>query len=484
MGPAAEIARRMYARLPVPGQNLALSVFGLKYRWERLGGRFGLYVTEFAERDRWSPEEMHDHVENRLRALLLQAFRHSPYYGKQWQARGVVEGDLLTFTLEDLGNLPIVSKEALRSDPLAFLSTTARSGGRLSRHQTSGSTGTPVTVFVSREIQRRSLAVREARSFNWAGVSTRRPRATIGARLIVPGDSAVPPFYRHNLAEHQVYLSSFHIAPQNVASYVEGFNRYRPQVLCGMAHSYYLLGQFMLEQDLKLAYQPRAAILGSEKVTSQVRRTVEEAFRTRVFEEYGSVEDCALATECEAGRLHVSPDFGIVEIVDEQGRPAAPGLPGRLVCTGLVNEAQPLVRYEIGDMAIWSGESCPCGRRHLPVLEGIVGRTNDVIQLADGRRIAGCDEVFSGVPGVVEGQVVQHSVREFTLRVVAAPGFGASEEDQLRKALKVRLGDVDVEIARVATIARTSSGKFKPVVSAVSAWAPSDEIVEGSRLDR
>ena len=74
----------------------------------------------------------------------------------------------------------------------------------------------------------------------------------------------------------------------------------------------------MLEQGRKLNYRPKAIVLSSEKLTAVMRRTLQDAFGCRAYEEYGSVENI-LATECEAGNLHSNPDFGILEVVDAEG---------------------------------------------------------------------------------------------------------------------------------------------------------------------
>src|ERR1019366_5004964 len=89
----------------------------------------------------------------------------------------------------------------------------------------------------TRPLLRRSqrfFAAREARSFGWAGTSIRSPRAMIGGRLVVPSADSAPPYYRYNWPERQVYFSAFHISPDRVLDYLEGFHRYRPMVLMDM----------------------------------------------------------------------------------------------------------------------------------------------------------------------------------------------------------------------------------------------------------
>src|ERR1035438_2479361 len=92
------------------------------------------------------------------------------------------------------------------------------------------------------------------------------------------------------------------------------------------------------------------------------RRAIEEAFKTRVFDQYGQAEMQSFWYECEAGRMHAHPLAGITEILRPDGTPAALGEMGEVVLTGLVNYAMPLVRYRVGDTARFATESCSCGR--------------------------------------------------------------------------------------------------------------------------
>ena len=455
--------------MPVALQNLGISLYGLAWRRERLGGNFESHVAAFRERDRWSPDQMADYVNGQLQRVLCRAFDTVPYYQDSWKRSGLIRRDLERMTPSCLSRLPVTPKDALRSNPKALLAQDADRRSRIRRYSSSGSTGTPVTVFCAPEDHRRFIAAREARSFGWAGASIHQPRAMIGGRLVVPRGVARPPFYRYNWAEQQVYFSAYHISPAHAADYAEGFNRYRPALLTGYANSYFLLARMMQAQKLRLDYQPAGLVLGSEKLTAEMKQLLQETFRARAYEEYGAVENCALATECAQGRLHVSPDFGIVEIVDDQDLPVAPGREGRILCTGLLNDTQPLIRYEIGDLGVWDTEPCPCGRDHLPVLREIVGRLEDVVVGPDGRQLVRFHGIFIDLPGVLEGQVIQETVDEFTVRIVPQGKWDNAAKKLIRQRFAERLGPVKVTIEKVAEIPRTARGKFRAVISKVKA---------------
>lgn len=464
-----DFLERLYPYVPVWAQNFGISLYGLRYRSERLGREFPKYLAEFQERDHWSQDRMHAFLETQLRSVSLQAFDHVPYYREKWRAIGITRNELLNLKLSDLPRFPMTPKADLRRDPHVFLNEVVSRKERLHRYYSSGSTGTPVTCLYTSQAHRRFFAAREVRSFGWAGASILWPRSTIGGRMVVPRADGSPPYYRRNWAERQVYFSAYHISPNHVRNYIEGLNRYRPRVLTGYAYSHYLLARLMLDQNLRLDYTPDALILCAEKLTSVMKNVIRQAFQARAYEEYSSVEQCVLATECEHGSLHVNSDFGIVEIVDERFLPVAPGKEGRVLCTGLLNDAQLLVRYEIGDLGMWSTEKCGCGRDQLPVLKQIVGRLEDAVVAPDGREMVRFHGLFINLPHVIEGQVIQEQLNRLLVKVVTTSGFGQEEERLIRRRLTVeRMGDVSVQIERVRELERTEKGKFRAVICRLS----------------
>jgi len=466
----------LYPAMPTWLQHLGISFYGLACRKERLGGRFKQYVAEFKERDGWPVVEMNEYIERELHRVLGRALSEVPYYARTWRARSIEAGDFRKFTMQELQLLPTTPKEALRENPYDFVSARVRSSRCLRRYHSSGTTGRPITAICTADGHRRFIAAREARSFAWAGTSVTRPRSMIGGRILVPKGVSKPPFHRYNWAEKQLYFSAFDISPENAPHYVAALNKYQPKVLTGYAYSHFLLGRLMLEQKLSLEYQPEALVLSSEKLTAQMKSVIRQAFRARAYEEYGCVENCMLATQCEHGHLHVSSDFGLVEIVDEQGRAVPPGVEGRIVCTSLLNEVQPLIRYETGDMGVWSDEPCPCGRNHLPVLKEVIGRLEDVVTGPDGRQMVRFHGLFIDLPNIVEGQVVQETPEKFTVRVVTVNGFGESEASVIRNRFEERLGKVLVNVERVREIPRAERGKLRAVLSKLDADATKSKV--------
>jgi phenylacetate-CoA ligase len=175
----------------------------------------------------------------------------------------------------------------------------------------------------------------------------------------------------------------------------------------------------------------------------------------------------AAASECEARRLHLWPEAGWVEVLDEEDRPAPPGTPGSLVATCLINPDLPLVRYRVGDAVTLAPaeERCPCGRT-LPILRSVEGRLDDVVYTRDGRRLGCLDVVHGGMP-VREAQVVQETLDRLRVLYVPAPGFSERTREEMAAEIRGQMGPVEVLFEEVTAVPRGPNGKFRMIVCRV-----------------
>lgn len=462
----ATIMDKIYNRSPLWLQNIGIAAFGVVWKHRRLGGRFKEFVDEFSERERFAQEAWQGYQIERLRELVRVCYYETPYYHRLFKDCGIDEAAVCNFSLDDLRKLPLLEKNTIRENPEDFIADNARKK-KLHKYHTSGSTGTPLIVRESSVTHQIISAAYEARCRRWAGVNHTMSRAMIGCRLVVPRPVSGPPFWRYNPAERQVYFSAFHISPENVRHYVSALNHYKADYLVGYASSHYFLARMIEEQGFTV-YRPNCVLTSSEKLTDEMRRTLERVYRCEVFDGYSGVECCCLASECEHHHLHVSPDVGIIELVDDFGNHVKSGEPGEIVATGLLNFDQPLLRFRTGDIAILDEGGCTCGRE-MPILRELVGRMEDTIYGVDGRQSVRFHGIFVGIPSIREGQVIQETLTEFTIRVVAPNGLNDTECNEIYHKMHDRLGNVKVRIECVNAIERTARGKFKAVVCKLTA---------------
>ncbi len=450
----------IYKSLPPAIQNIAVSIYGIYWHWLRFGGNYVSFENQYAQREKLTQREWNDYQRNQFKVLCLSALR-TTYYKRTWSSNEVKAAENF-----DLSALPLLDKNPIRSNPTDFVRTDVNPFPKL-KFYTSGSTGTPLTTIWTISELRDSLAVRQTRSAKWAGVSYSLPRATFSGRMVEPDPDSKGPYYRFNAVERQVYFSAFHLKPETASSYIEALKKHKIEWMTGYANSFYILAKFVLDQ--KIIVPPiKAIITTSEKLTAEMRSVIQQAFNCRVFEEYSTVENALFASECEQGRLHISPDVGIVEILRPDGSPCEPGEVGEVVTTCLMRTYQPFIRYRLGDLACWDPDPCPCGRQ-MPVIKEVVGRIEDVVVGPDGRQMVRFHGIFTGQPHIREGQIIQESLSQITVKIVPEKGFDQSDIIEITKRVNQRLGErVKVSVDVVDSIPRTRSGKFKAVISKLS----------------
>jgi len=451
---------RLYAQSPIWLQNIMVSTYGIYWHWARFGGNYPQHEGVYRRREYFELSDWERYKTQRLRELLRICVKNVPYYKSAWcteTKQAALEGDL--------SKLPLLEKDDIREKDDQFQRQDQNLLFKF-RFLTSGTTGTPIACTYTLSELRNSLALREVRSANWAGVSFDQPRATFSGRMVEPMPERETHIYRYNCVEKQVYLSAFHLKPQTARQYVAALIRHKIRWMTGYAVSFYLLGKYILDQAISVP-KIDAIITTSEKLTPEMRRVIEAAFHTRVFEEYSTVENALFASECEHGRLHVSPDVGLVEILHSDGSACELGEIGEVVTTCLVRDYQPLIRFRLGDLAAWDPEPCPCGRQ-MPVIKEVVGRIEDVVTGPDGRQLVRFHGIFADQPNVVEGQIIQETLKDFMVKVVTTAAFGPADILDIQQRMCQRLGpNINVRIEKVIKIPRTESGKFRAVISKV-----------------
>lgn len=456
---------KVYHRLPYPARVMAAGIRGRQLRRWRYGPQTDQMVDEYLERETWKAEQWRAWEDERLAQVLHRAATQVPYYREQWAARRR-EGDRAPWDV--LANWPVLSKEALRQQPRAFLADDCNADDMFYEH-TSGTTGKPLHIWLSRETVQAWFALFEARVRYWYGVGRADRWAIMGGQLVAPVDQQDPPFWVWNPALSQLYLSTYHLKPRNVPAYLAALRQYEVVYLLGYPSALHRLAQVTLDLNLE-APRLRVAIANAEPLYDHQRAVVEQAFGCTVRETYGMAEIAAAASECEAGRLHAWPESGLIEILDDDAdRPLPANQPGRLVATGLMNADMPLIRYETGDRATRAPHdlACRCGRT-LPLITAIEGRVDDVVITSDGRHVGRLDPVFKADLPIREAQIIQEDLDAIRVLYVPTVEYTEADGEALARRIRDRVGDMTIVLQEVDEVPRTDNGKFRAVISRVS----------------
>ena len=454
--------KNMYQKSPVFVQNAIISSYGLYWKKRRLGGVFNYHVKKFKEREFFNSDQWREYQTLELRKLLRHAFSTVPYYNKLYKEHGFISDDFDKFEIEDLKRLPYLEKNDLRKYGTTTLLSTKRKRG--SFLASSGSTGTPIQAYFTNETHQIWSAAYEARVRNWAGVNHKMSRGMIGGRRILPDANAKPPYYRYNRAEKQTYFSAYHLSPETVSNYLEGIIKNNVEYMVGYAVSNYILADFIEKKGLK-APQLKAVLTSSEKLTKEMRETIERVYGCKVYDAYSGVESCGLISENNDGELLFSPDTGIMEIMNEQREDTIRGEIGEVIATGFLNFDQPLIRYRIGDRVKLSKSKATKNGLVMPIIDEIEGRMEDVIIAKDGRKMVRFHGIFVDIPKLMLAQLIQNTMDYYTINIVTEEGFAKEDEEEMKKRLCSQVGEVLVKFKYLKDIPRNNNGKFRAVIS-------------------
>jgi phenylacetate-CoA ligase len=446
---------KIYHRLPPVFRSAVATARGWYLRRSRYGKDSEGLVAETRERDNWSSERWETWTQERIAHALHQAATRVPFYRDYWRQRRL-QGDRASWEL--LENWPLLEKDSVRRNPEAFL-VDGSDTRRMFREHTSGTTGTPVVIWRTRQSLERLYAIADTRTHGWEAIPHDVRWVRVGGQLVTPVRQRRPPFWVWNAAMRQLYLSSYHLAPDLIPYYLDAMAQYRVTYLAGYPSSIFALAQEAVRlgrDDLPML----AVHTNAEPLLPIQREVIAKAFRCPVRETYGMAESVAGASECSAGRLHQWPEFGHIEVLPD----------GELVCTGLLNPEMPLIRYRVGDRGTKSAADGPCScGRGLPLMGTIDGRRDDVLVTKDGRLVGRLDPVFKGTNAIREAQIIQETLDEIRVLVSPAPGFSKTDEMELVENLLDRLGDVRVTVNLVEAVPRTSNGKVRAVICKVPA---------------
>ena len=463
---------RLYHHLPPYARDLVATLHGYELRRWRYGPETKRLVEEALERDRWTADQWKSYQEGRLEFVLKRAATQVPYYRQQWAERQQ-RGDHASWRY--LENWPILEKEALRSTPQAFVADDCDTSNMFNEY-TSGSTGTPLHLWWSRDTVRRWYALMEARIRYWHDTSIHERWAILGGKIVVPNHANRPPFWVWNAGLNQLYMSIYHLSSQFRPYYLDAIKRYGITHIWAYTSAVYDLAVTALElghTDTHL----KVVITNAEPVYMYQRTAIEKAFHCQVNETYGMSEIVSTGSQCRSGTLHLWPEVGITE-VERNGQYLDRGESGDLVCTGLFNADMPLIRYRVGDTGTLSRYlDCSCGR-HMPAIAGIEGRIEDILYMPDGRPLTKLEAVFKGDFPIREAQIIQESPTRLRLKYVPSAGFSSDTENELLIKLHERVGDMEIVLECVDRIPRMPNGKFRAMKSMLS---PEDRKILGLR---
>ncbi|WP_022945844.1 phenylacetate--CoA ligase family protein [Pseudoalteromonas ruthenica] len=435
---------RMYKRSPIWLQNVLASVYG-GLRQKLRDNRHTRSLTAQLEQLQYDVHKCDAYRQARLKKMLTHAARRVPFY----RDKGT-----------DLGQYSVIDKATVKAQHRDFLDSEHQ--GVKIKGATSGTTGSPLVIYQSKESVMRERAFTN-RHRQWAGYQKGDKRAWLRGDMIVPGEQRKAPFWRYSWFEDMIMLSSFHLTTANMASYIDAMVEFGVDVIQAYPSSIVSLAKYLQSCDTYYPAPLKSVITSSESLSAEDRALIESRFKCKVFDWYGLFERVAAIANCEHGNYHLLNDYAEVELHHIDGNRY------ELIGSNLNNALFPLIRYRTGDFVQLSDEqSCPCGR-HYPVISAIEGRQGDYLVAEQGQKVYVLNHIPKGVDGLLGCQFVQHRLGAVEVRVqIDDRRFDEHQRQQLISNTKERLGQsMQVKVTPVSQLEKTASGKVRQALCSI-----------------
>jgi phenylacetate-CoA ligase len=422
------------------------------------------------------------HQRKQLEVLVRHSYQHVPYYQKILGELKIVTSDGKV-NLTNWAEIPPLDRAALRQH-FNELKSDDLSGRNWSIVSSGGSTGEPINAVHERQFTdwtNATMILQDIWCGHKMGVDTKLLLWGSERDLMVGHETTKTNFRRWIMNE--VWLNAFKMTKDKMVGYVKQINSLKPNMIFAYAETIYELSKFIFNEGLQV-YSPKAIRTGAGTLHSHMRETIIQAFKTNVFNLYGSREAPSIAQECESHKgLHITAPVYYIELLDKHNHPVQPGEIGEIVVTTLQNFAMPLVRYRIGDIGVWASEECDCGRAW-PLLGEVTGRVADAFIRPDGSIVS--PQYFIHIIGVVihpdwlqKYQVVQESLGLIRVKIVskrkAENPLAEFRLDltTIEEKLQVVMGkDCQIEFEFLEEIEPTPSGKYRYTISNVNQIGP------------
>lgn len=396
-----------------------------------------------------SEDELRMMQTEKLRRLVKHAYESVPYYRRLFKENGLGPEDISG--PEDLNRIPVTTKQMVKQAGKDMLSRKF-SGSDLIEKMTGGSTGHPLKVYRSKRAQDISAAAK-LRTFVSNGYNPFYKIAV--AKYYAPRKK-----FFHHFGIHREFNVPFH-AP--IKEQVERIKQIGPEVFEAYPSRMEQIAKHMDKFALKLE-DVKIIFTNSETLTDSRRKAIKNVFGLNPIDIYGSVEFPNIACECPFHEgLHINADLLILQIVpfrqddiveDDRHKLA------RVVITDFVNSAMPLIRYQLDDLVRLSDRRCSCGRT-FPLIEEIVGRTNEFVILPSGELMTGLNAIgFLGdYPEINQYRGIQNRNGSLTVQIKLEPGHKVPEK-KIRDEAQHICNGLDIYIEYVDEISKSPVGKL------------------------
>lgn len=430
-----------------------------------------LNANYWSENDTWSRDRIRAAQDEKVAAAAPFLYENSEFYRRRFDRLGLAPTDLRS--VDDLvRKWPVIDKKEMMSDAAAHppYGTYTTCGDTEWKDRgwmlfsSSGSTGVP-RVFRFTHFDRKLWEQANARALYSGGLRK--------------GDSAfrLVGFGPHVFAWGVHYALAKMGLPEIPGGGMDGkararvIQRFNPTVLvCTPSYALYLgrtlqdLGEYPAKTSVKWIIaggEPFSGVAGT-------LQRIQDLWGATALEFYGCTEasghcggySCPEYQTGDTPFIHLMEDIQVWETVDaETLQPIDDSEKGLTVCSNLMSESSPQLRFLVGDYTRLDHAPCACGRHHVRAMGCVTGRSDDLINLRGIKFFpVEIEEVVRAVPGVGDEFQIKLATADNGLDVMTLvvehvdAAVAATVADEIRSHCEIRC---DVEVVAPNTLPKT-----------------------------
>lgn len=330
------------------------------------------FVKEIEKVDNLSYKAKQKYQEEKLKELLLYAYKNVPYYKNVLNEAKVINDNKVN--LNNFHKIPFLTKDIIREQKDNLYSQNYKQRNPF-ENSSGGSTGEPVKFIQDKYYDELNKATK-IYLFKKFGKEIGEPEIKFWGsdRDILRGNLTLKDRII-NFLYNRKFFNTYSLDNEKFNELVELNNTFKPVSYWAYVDAMEEFANYINENNIKV-HSPKMVVTTIGPLFDQARKAIEKAFDCDLYNQYGSREMGWVAFE-NKNKLDICFWRQFVELEGNDKEK-------NLIITSLDNYSMPLIRYQIGDVAT-EGESYSIGNTDSYLTIGnVVGRTLGFFKLKDG----------------------------------------------------------------------------------------------------
>jgi phenylacetate-CoA ligase len=416
------------------------------------GSKIPQNLKEIKRVEEFSEGEKKEYQEEKLKKLLLYSSKNVPYYKRVLEEAEVVKNNKVY--LENFHKIPILTKEIIRKEKENLFSKEKRK--KTYENTSGGSTGEPVRFLQDAYYDDWNIATKLY--FNQKlgkDIGESEIKLWGSDRDILEGNLTLKERIINRLYNRK-FFNCYDFSEAKIQEFIKLNDLFKPVAYWSYVEAVTELANYILKKNIK-TYSPKFIITTIGPLYEENREKIKKAFKTKVYNQYGSREVGWVSIEQkEKCLMDVVFWRQALEVLEERNE---------MIITSLDNYAMPLIRYETGDLA----DDCDSlhysfGNTRLYFkIKSVIGRTLGFFKKADGSLFHThhlVQQMFFK-NWIKKFQIIQKTKKLILIKVVESDKHKKEDLDIIEKDIKKLAGDdFKIEWEFVKKIKPSKSGKY------------------------